>query len=107
MNGISFRYECPYFKNTATESKRQYRPDFTIYFQQNGRPVFVILEHFGIDANGNVPRWFGEGKKVAFTKQTNSTTKELSGKEKSIESITQYFLKPQAPCSMMEPYTRD
>lgn len=66
MNGISFRYECPYFKNTATESKSQYRPDFTIYFQQNGRPVFVILEHFGIDANGNVPRWFGEGKKGGF-----------------------------------------
>ena len=66
INGISFRYEQPYFKNTATEFKRQYRPDFTIYFQQNGRPVFVVLEHFGIDAYGNVPGWFGEGKKGGF-----------------------------------------
>ena len=66
MNGISFRYEQPYFKNTATEFKRQYRPDFTIYFQQNGRLVFVVLEHFGIDAYGNVPVWFGENKKGGF-----------------------------------------
>lgn len=66
INGISFRYEQPYFKNTATEFKRQYRPDFTIYFQQNGRPVFVVLEHFGIDAYGNVPGWFGEGKRGGF-----------------------------------------
>ncbi len=66
MNGISFRYEYPYYKNTATEFKRQYRPDFTIYFQQNGRQFFVILEHFGIDAYGKVPQWFGIGKKGGF-----------------------------------------
>ena len=46
-------------------------------------------------------------RKVAFTKQTISTTKALSGKEQLIRSITQYFLKLQAPCFMMEPYTRD
>lgn len=46
-------------------------------------------------------------RKVAFTKQTKSTTKALSGKEQLIGSITQYFLKPQAPCFMMEPYMRD
>ena len=66
MNGISFRYEQPYYINTATEYKRQYRPDFTIYFLQNGKPVFVILEHFGIDAYGNVPQWFGVSKKGGF-----------------------------------------
>ncbi len=67
-NGISFRYEHPYYVNTATEFKRQYKPDFTIYFQQDGRSVFVILEHFGIDAYGNVPRWFGECQNGGFVR---------------------------------------
>lgn len=65
-NGISFRYEEPYYKNTATEYKRQYKPDFTIHFYHDGKPYFIIYEHFGIDANGNVPQWFGEGKKGGF-----------------------------------------
>lgn len=65
-NGISFRYEEPYYKNTATEYKRQYKPDFTIHFYHDGKPYFIIYEHFGIDANGNVPQWFGEGYKGGF-----------------------------------------
>lgn len=65
-NGISFRYEEPYYKNTATEDKHQYKPDFTIHFYYDGKPYFIIYEHFGIDANGNVPQWFGEGKKGGF-----------------------------------------
>lgn len=75
MNGISFRYEHPYYVNTATVFKRQYRPDFTIYFQQNGKLVFVILEHFGVDAYGNVPQWFGVGKKGGFV-QANMDYKD-------------------------------
>lgn len=65
-NGISFRYEEPYYKNTATEDKHQYKPDFTIHFYYDGKPYFIIYEHFGIDANGNVPQWFGEGYKGGF-----------------------------------------
>lgn len=65
-NGISFRYEEPYYKNTATEYKRQYKPDFTIHFYHDGKPYFIIYEHFGIDANDNVPQWFGEGYKGGF-----------------------------------------
>ena len=67
-NGVSFRYEQPYYKNTATEDKRQYRPDFTIYFNRDGRQYYIIYEHFGIDAKGNVPQWFGEGVKGGFDK---------------------------------------
>lgn len=62
MNNISFRYEQPYMYNTATQFRRQYKPDFTIYFERGGRTYFIILEHFGIDAQGNVPRWFGVGR---------------------------------------------
>lgn len=66
MNNVSFRYEQPYPYETADNEHRQYRPDFTIYFELNGRTVFVILEHFGIDAAGNVPIWFGEGQRGGY-----------------------------------------
>lgn len=66
MNNVLFRYEAPFQYNTTTQFKRQYMPDFTIYFQVNGQWQYVILEHFGIDANGNVPYWFGDGKQGGF-----------------------------------------
>lgn len=71
MNNVSFRYEQPFPYNTATDNTRQYYPDFTIYFQQGGRTYFIILEHFGIDANGNVPQWFGIGKEGGFAAANN------------------------------------
>ena len=60
--GVMFRYECPYQFNTVTNEKRQYKPDFTIYYQDaQGQWKWVYLEHFAINENGNVPFWFGEG----------------------------------------------
>lgn len=57
--GVKFRYEEPYECNTADPDHRQYRPDFSIYFKDNeGRQRRVYLEHFGIDKNGIVPKWF-------------------------------------------------
>lgn len=66
MNNVSFRYEYPYLYKTATEFKRQYLPDFTIYFYYKGKEYFIILEHFGIDKNGNVPSWFGVGHEDGY-----------------------------------------
>ena len=60
--GVPFRYENPYQYNTTTPERRQYRPDFTIYYQDVNRQwKWLYLEHYAIDSNGNVPRWFGEG----------------------------------------------
>lgn len=60
--GVPFRYENAYEHNTRTPERKQYRPDFTIYYQDNqGNWKWLYLEHFAIDKNGNVPRWFGEG----------------------------------------------
>ena len=60
--GVPFRYEQPYEVKTSTPERRQYKPDFTIYYQDKyNQWKWVYLEHFAIDANGNVPRWFGEG----------------------------------------------
>lgn len=74
--GVMFRYECPYQFNTVTPEKRQYKPDFTIYFQDaQGQWKWVYLEHFGIDSNGNVPMWFGEGTRGGW-KTANEKYKE-------------------------------
>lgn len=60
--GIVFRYESPYQHNTTTPERRQYKPDFTLYWKDaQGQWKRVYLEHFAVDKNGNVPRWFGEG----------------------------------------------
>lgn len=60
--GVLFRYESPYQYKTVTKEKRQYKPDFTIYYQNDqGQWKLVYLEHFAINKNGNVPNWFGEG----------------------------------------------
>lgn len=58
---IRFLYEQPYPFQTADTQHRQYKPDFTIYFNKDGKEYYLFLEHFGIDINGNVPQWFGEG----------------------------------------------
>lgn len=60
-HGVDFLYEQPYPFDSANVRHRQYKPDFTIYFKRDGKEYYLFLEHFGIDRNGNVPRWFGEG----------------------------------------------
>ena len=68
--GVDFCYEEKYPFDTATEKNRQYKPDFTIHYRiqridNEGRPYYVnkvlYYEHFGIDKNGQVPKWFGDG----------------------------------------------
>ena len=62
--GILFRYECDYPINTRTLERRQYKPDFTIYFKdEKDKWQCVYLEHFAVDHNGQTPKWFGEGNK--------------------------------------------
>lgn len=46
IHGIAYEYERPYPHNTATETHRQYRPDF--YLTDYG----IYLEHFGVDRSG-------------------------------------------------------
>ncbi|WGG53381.1 UvrD-helicase domain-containing protein [Rugamonas sp. DEMB1] len=51
-NGVDYRYEQPYEHDTATESHRQYNPDF--YYPD----VDLYHEHFAFDHNGNPPPQF-------------------------------------------------
>ncbi len=60
--GVPFRYENYYQHDTRTPERQQYKPDFTIYYQDaQGQWKWIYLEHFAVDSVGNVPRWFGEG----------------------------------------------
>lgn len=63
---VKFLYEQHYPIQTADTQHRQYKPDFTIYFMEGGRQYYLFLEHFGIDKNNNVPRWFGDGVRGGF-----------------------------------------
>ncbi len=65
-NGIEYKYEKEYEHNSKikeagnSKGKRAYQPDFYL-------PEYSIyIEHFGIDREGNVPKFFnGEGYKSA------------------------------------------
>lgn len=66
--GVIFRYEYNYEIDTRTPEYRQYKPDFSIYFKDadnNWRRIY--LEHFAINASGQVPLWFGDGTKGGWS----------------------------------------
>ena len=55
LNGVDYKYEDEYCVNTRTaEFPKQYCPDFHL----QGDFDKVYIEYFGIDKNGNVPKWF-------------------------------------------------
>lgn len=59
-HGVLFRYEASYPYKTVTPKRRQYKPDFTIYYTVNGVERQLFLEHFAIDAQEKVPPFFRE-----------------------------------------------
>ena len=64
--GVKFRYEEPYEHPLAGEMHSQYRPDFSIYFEQDGKTKRIYLEHFGVDEHGLVPTWFAKDKGITY-----------------------------------------
>lgn len=52
VQGIRYEYERPYEHDTATDTKRQYLPDF--YYPS----ALVYHEHFALDAHSNPPPHF-------------------------------------------------
>ena len=59
---VKFRYEEPYEYPLADEMHSQYKPDFSIYFEQDGKTRRIYLEHFGVDEHGRGSVWFNEGR---------------------------------------------
>ena len=54
FNGIDYKYEASYEHDTATPLYRRWKPDFTL--TQNGHKIYY--EHFGINRNNDIPRFF-------------------------------------------------
>lgn len=71
FNSIEYEYEYPYEHETATQTFRQYKPDFTI----NPRNNVVYLEHFAINKKGKVPHFFANKEKGQTIEQA---TKEYN-----------------------------
>ncbi len=65
-HNVDFLYEQNYPKDISSKFHRQYKPDFTIYYEVKGQRYYAFLEHFGIDKDSKVPQWFGEGKEGGF-----------------------------------------
>lgn len=64
--GITFRYEEQYEHKVADETHAQYKPDFSIYYEDHGKMRRVYLEHFGVDEHGLVPVWFAKDKGITY-----------------------------------------
>ena len=64
--GVKFRYEEPYEHPLADEMHSQYKPDFSIYFEQDGKTKRIYLEHFGVDEHSLVPTWFAKDKGITY-----------------------------------------
>ncbi len=64
--GVKFRYEEPYEYSVADAMHSQYKPDFSIYFQQGGESKRIYLEHFGVDERGLVPAWFAKDRNISY-----------------------------------------
>ncbi len=64
--GLKFRYEEAYEHNVADEMHSQYKPDFSIYYKQDGEMKRLYLEHFGVNERGLVPEWFASEKGVSY-----------------------------------------
>lgn len=61
--GVRWKYEEAYPIKTLDSDYRQYKPDFTILYQdKEGNEKKIYLEHFAINEKGEVPKWFGDGK---------------------------------------------
>lgn len=83
MKGISFRYEEPYRFEEYEPGYRAYKPDFTIYFEKDGIEHSIYLEHFGIDQDGYVPKWFGDGKEGGWEKANHDYNEGISWKRET------------------------
>ncbi len=64
--GVKFRYEEPYEHKVADERHSQYRPDFSIYYENHGQTKRIYLEHFAVDEHSLVPIWFATEKGITY-----------------------------------------
>ncbi len=85
--GVKFRYEEPYEHQLADEMHSQYRPDFSIYFEQGGVTKRIYLEHFGVDEHGLVPVWFAKDKNITYEEANQKYNDGITWKKAAHEKF--------------------
>ena len=85
--GVRFRYEEAYEHQLADEMHSQYRPDFSIYFEQNGVTKRIYLEHFGVDEHGLVPVWFAKDKNITYEEANQKYNDGITWKKAAHEKF--------------------
>ena len=85
--GVKFRYEEPYEHSLADEMHSQYKPDFSIYFEQDGKTKRIYLEHFGVDEHGLVPTWFAKDKGITYEEANQKYNDGITWKKAAHEKF--------------------
>lgn len=85
--GVKFRYEEPYEHPLADEMHSQYRPDFSIYFEQGGKLKRIYLEHFGVNEHGLVPTWFAKDKGITYEEANQKYNDAITWKKAAHEKF--------------------
>lgn len=78
--GVSYKYEQPYQHPVSDAYHAQYKPDFSIYYEKDGRLNRIYLEHFGVDEHGLVPSWFAQEKGISFEEANQKYNDGISWK---------------------------
>lgn len=85
--GVRFRYEEPYEHQLADEMHSQYRPDFSIYFEQGGVIKRIYLEHFGVDEHSLVPSWFANDNGITYEEANQKYNDGITWKKAAHEKF--------------------
>ena len=85
--GVKFRYEEPYEHPLVDEMHSQYKPDFSIYFEQDGKTKRIYLEHFGVDEHGLVPTWFAKDKGITYEEANQKYNDGITWKKAAHEKF--------------------
>lgn len=84
---VRFRYEEPYEHILSDEMHSQYKPDFSIYFEQNGETKRIYLEHFGVDEHSLVPLWFAKDRGITYEEANQQYNDGITWKKAAHEKF--------------------
>lgn len=83
---VKFRYEEPYEHPLVDEMHSQYKPDFSIYFEQGGETKRIYLEHFGVDEHGLVPIWFAKDRGITYEEANQKYNDGITWKKRHMRN---------------------
>ena len=74
------------------EMHSQYKPDFSIYFEQGGETKRIYLEHFGVDEHGLVPIWFAKDRGITYEEANQKYNDGITWKKAAHEKFSTKLL---------------